>query len=210
MEPRTGFPFSKIHHSHHRLEFSSAYMLPSSVPRSMNYYRHPDDRGFDHHVDGQHHQHGMYRIQPNDIQTTNEVDAYGYPGIPPIIVDGPWQQPLSAPELHGQMTLPAQQFPPEGDITHMTWNDAPSTNHFEHYTPTRNNPIINSQHTLGPHSNTSEGSLSRQGSEQPSPSYFGPTHFTPSPTSPSYSYGMLQDSTVCLFASQGNLLILTS
>lgn len=187
-------------------------MFPSSVPRSMNYYRHPDDRGFDHQVDGQQHQHGAYRIQPSDIHT-NEVDSYDYTEAPRISVEGSWQQPFPAPELHGQMTLPTPQYPPQGDI-HLTipWNNSPSTpniNHFENYTPSRSNAIISSQHALGPHSNTSEGSLSRQGSEQPSPSYFGPPHFTPPPTTPTYSYGVLQDHIVCLFASKENLLILT-
>ena len=190
-------------------------MFPPNVPRSMNYYRHPDDRGFDQQVDHHHHQHGMYRIQTSDIHTANEIDSYEFTQIPRISVDGSWQPTFPSPELQGQMTLPAPQFSPQGDIPHMTtspWSDAPSTpniNHFENYSPSRSNAII-SHHTLGPRSNASEGSLSRQGSEQPSPgSYFGPPHFTPPPTTPTYSYGVLQDHAVCLFSSKDNLLILT-
>jgi len=186
-------------------------MFPSGAPRSTNYYRHPDDRGFNH-VDGQHHQHGMYRIQPNDI-TTNVADPYEFTGMPPVNVDGSWQQNFPAPELHSQMMLPAQQFSPPVDISHLAplpWNDSPSTpniNHLENYSPSRSNAIMSSQHALVLRSNAPEASLSRQGSEQRSPSYLGPPHLTPSPTTPTYSYGGLQDQPVCLFTSKENLVL---
>jgi hypothetical protein len=177
-------------------------MFPPGVPRSTNYYRQSDDRGFNP-VDGQHHQHGMYRIQPNDIHTTNVADPYEFTEIS---VDGAWEQSFPAPELHNQMMLPAQQFSPQVDISHLAplpWNDSPSTpniNHLENYTPSRSNAINSSQHALVPRSNASESSLSRQGSEQRSPSYLGHPHLSPSPTTSTYnSYGVLQDHGVYLF-----------